>query len=254
MPRRPTKKKDKINIPYLPYQEVKNLEADFRTELETNPIYSLEIDPKNVYHFSSLEREFIQNMIQFKSVKFVSIALMNLEIADGLEIYNKYAVQEEIKRINLAMYARRFCSKMADLDALGGYLTTAITDDYVAEADRLTAKEKLAAVKMLIDLNELKSKALQNPEIIDMVAIENDIKSLKVDDIKMLIENTDENDKMIQEKNELIAKIDADGLLTPEEVTYLRTLRIDELKKITKEIDGGNQNESNERSQDESES
>ena len=55
--------------------------------------------------------------------------------------------------------------------------------------------------------------------------------------IEKLIENSDEDDKLIQKKNELISKIDKDGMLTPEEVTYLRTLTNDELEKLLKETE-----------------
>lgn len=233
------KKKDKkVDSPNISFNEVRAVEEGFKNELETNPKFSLEIDPGNLYNFSPLEKKFIKGMVDYKSLKFVTGMLLNIDFEDGVEMYNSYAVQEEIKRINLAMYARRFCSKMADLDSLGGYLTTAITDENVPVADRLTGKEKLAAVRLLIELNQIKANAYMNPEVIDVTAIENDIKNLKVDDIKTLIQNSSEDDETYMKKTELISKIDKDGLLTSEEVTYLRTMTIDELEKILKDIEG----------------
>ena len=239
------KKKDKkVDSPNISFSEVRAVEEGFKNELETNPKFSLEVDPGNLYNFSPLEKKFIKGMVDYKSLKFVTGMLLNIDFEDGVEMYNSYAVQEEIKRINLAMYARRFCSKMADLDSLGGYLTTAITDENVPVADRLTGKEKLAAVRLLIELNQIKANAYTNPEVIDVTAIENDIKNLKVDDIKTLIQNSSEDDETYMKKTELISRIDKDGLLTSEEVTYLRTMTIDELEKILKDIeDKGGENE-----------
>ena len=137
------KKKDKkVDSPNISFSEVKAVEEGFKNELETNPKFSLEVDPGNLYNFTPLEKKFIKGMVDYKSLKFVTGMLLNIDFEDGVEMYNSYAVQEEIKRINLAMYARRFCSKMADLDSLGGYLTTAITDENVPVADILTGKEK----------------------------------------------------------------------------------------------------------------
>ena len=230
------KKKDQNNS-NISFSEVRDIEENFKDELETNPKFSLEVDPTNLYNLSDLEKRFIKGMVEYKSLKFVSGMLLNLDFEEGAEINSRYAVQEEIKRINLAMYARRFCSKMADLDSLGGYLTTALTDENVPVADRLTGKEKLAAVRLLVELNQIKAGAYQNPEVIDVSAIENDIKNLKVDDIKLLIENSSEDDEITERKNELIARIDKDGLLTPEETTYMKTLSIAELENILKEIE-----------------
>ena len=221
------------------FNEIKVLENEFKNELETNPKYSLEIDPSNLYNFTPDEKRFIQYMIDFKNLRYVSLGLMQITIEQGLDLYNEYAVQEEIKRINLAMYARRFCSKMADLDSLGGYLTTALTDENVPVADRLSGKEKLVAVRLLMELNQLKAEAYQSPETIDITAIENDIKKLKVDDIKNLIENSEDDEKLLKKKEELINQIDNDGVLSSEELTYLKTLSLDELKKLNKEVQKG---------------
>lgn len=224
---------------HMTLHEVRVMENALADELETNPMYSLEVDPEGKYSFGPVEREFIEHMVQYKNVKFVSVVLMDMDMKEGIEIYKSPNVQNEIRRINLAMYARRFCSKMADLDALGGYLTTALTDENVPAADRLSGKEKLAAVKLLIELNQLKGQAMENPEVIDYVDIEKEVRSLRVDEIQMLIENSSEDDKTADKKRDIIAKIDSDGLLSPEEVAYMRTLSIKELKKLARELGKG---------------
>ena len=238
MPKHQIVKKSKIKNPAnMSVTEMRQIEQEFASELDTNPQFSLEVDPLRQYDLDEIDVEFIQHMVQYKNIRFVGTVLMKLDEDEALNIYKKYAVQQEIKRINLAMYARRFCSKMADLDALGGYLTTALTDENVPIADRLSGKDKLTAVRLLMELNALKMEAWERPEVVDVVAVEAEIKKLNVKDIEKLIENSDEDDKLIQKKNELISKIDKDGMLTPEEVTYLRTLTNDELEKLLKETE-----------------
>lgn len=239
------KSKIKKNPVNMSVTEMRQLEQDFSKELDTNPQFSLEVDPERIYDLDAIDVEFIQHMVQYKNIRFVGKVLMHLEDDDALQIYKKYAVQQEIKRINLAMYARRFCSKMADLDALGGYLTTALTDENVPIADRLTGKDKLTAVRLLMELNALKMEAWEHPETVDVNVIEAEVKKLKVKDIEKLIENDGEDDKLLQKKNDLINKIDKDNLLSPEEITYLRTQSVDELKQLLKEIEGGLKNEAN---------
>ncbi len=230
------KKKNTKKFENMSFNEVQNIEQEFKNELETNPKFSLEVDPLNIYSFTEQQKDFIKYMIDYKNVRYVSTIMLGLDFEEGLQIHKDYHVQEEIKRINLAMYARRFCSKMADLDSLGGYLTTALTDENVSAADRLSGKEKLVAVRLLMELNQLKAQMIAQPEVIDVTAIENDIKNLKVDDIKSLIENSNDNDKLLQKKNEVISEIDKDNLLSTEEVAYLRTQSLDELKQLNKEI------------------
>ena len=236
-----TKKSKKPEL--MSFNQVRELENEFKVELETNPKFSLDVDPLRQYDFTNLEVDFINFMVQYKNIKFVARLLLDIDEKEAIEIYKKYEVQEEIKRINLAMYARRFCSKIADLDALGGYLTTALTDENVPIADRLSGKDKLIAVRLLMELNQIKSDMITKPEVIDVVAVEAEIKKLNIKDIEKLIENSEDDDKIIQKKNEIISKIDKDGLLSSEEITYLKTQSIEELNKLLKEIEKGFKNE-----------
>lgn len=250
MPKHQIVKKSKLKNPQnMTFNQVKTIEEEFANELETNPKFSLEVDPTRQYELDEIDVEFIKHMVQYKNIRFVATVLMEISNEEAMEIYKKYPVQEEIKRINLAMYARRFCSKMADLDALGGYLTTALTDENVPIADRLSGKDKLTAVRLLMELNALKAEAWENPETVDVVEIEAEVKKLNVKDIEKLIENSDEDDKLIEKKNEIISQIDKDGLLTPEEVTYLRSETLDELKKLLKETEGALQKHENDEKQ-----
>ena len=235
------KKKHKIknNNPIMAINEMKEVEKGFNEVLETDPRFSLEVDPTNQYNFTDIERDFIEQMVQYKNLKFVGNIMLDISFEEALKIYKKYNVQNEIKRINLALYARRFATKMADLDMLGGYLTTALTDENVAVADRLSGKDKLMAVRLLIDINQLKQNMIEKPEIIDVIDVEEDLKKLSVKNIQNLIENSVNDDKVVKKKEDLINEIDKDNLLSPEELTYLRNQSIEELEKLLKEVNKG---------------
>lgn len=235
------KKKHKIknNNPIMTINEIKEVEKGFNEALETDPRFSLEVDPTNQYNFTDIERDFIEQMVQYKNLKFVGNIMLDISFEEALKIYKKYNVQNEIKRINLALYARRFATKMADLDMLGGYLTTALTDENVPVADRLSGKDKLMAVRLLIDINQLKQNMIEKPEIIDVIDVEEDLKKLSVKNIQNLIENSVNDDKVVKKKEDLINEIDKDNLLSPEELTYLRNQSIEELEKLLKEVNKG---------------
>lgn len=236
------KYKNKNNNPIMTVNEIKEVEKGFNKVLETDPRFSLEVDPTNQYNFTDVERDFIEQMVQYKNLKFVGNIMLDISFEEALKIYKKYNVQNEIKRINLALYARRFATKMADLDMLGGYLTTALTDENVPVADRLSGKDKLMAVRLLIDINQLKQNMIEKPEIIDVIDVEEDLKKLSVKNIQNLIENSVNDDKVVKKKEDLINKIDKDNLLSPEELTYLRNQSVEELEKLLKEINKGETN------------
>lgn len=236
------KYKNKNNNPIMTVNEIKEVEKGFNEVLETDPRFSLEVDPTNQYNFTDVERDFIEQMVQYKNLKFVGNIMLDISFEEALKIYKKYNVQNEIKRINLALYARRFATKMADLDMLGGYLTTALTDENVPVADRLSGKDKLMAVRLLIDINQLKQNMIEKPEIIDVIDVEEDLKKLSVKNIQNLIENSVNDDKVVKKKEDLINKIDKDNLLSPEELTYLRNQSVEELEKLLKEINKGETN------------
>ena len=223
------------------YEDITDLEQGFQELIKTDPKYSLSVDPQGIYNFSEKEVDFIEQMVQYKNVQFVSAVMLNIPVEEGVAIYKSYKVQCEIKRINKAMYARRFARNMADLNELGGFLTSAITDENVPIADRLSPKDKLTAAKLLMNINILKQKAVDDPEIVEVVEVQKDLEKLNPNDLKKLIEFNDTND---EEKEKLIALINEDNMLTMEELKNLRLMTIDELKELLmviteKEIDDG---------------
>lgn len=225
------------------YKDMNDLEDNFQEMIRTDPKYSLEIDPTNRYYFTEKEIDFIANMIQYRNVQFVTTVLMNIPLEEGIAIYKKYSVQSEIKRINLAMYARRFATKMADLDQLGGYLTSGLIDDNMPIAERWGPKEKLTAAKLLMSLNMLKKKALNAPEVVEVVEIQKDLEKLSPNELKQLIEYNDDDNL---EKEKLIGIINEDNLLSMEELKNLRMMSLEELRELVATITGDGEEEEEE--------
>lgn len=214
----------------IEYHELNSLSNDFYNLLNTDPKYSLEVDPTNRYNFSDKEKDFIAQMVQYKNVQFVSMVMLSIPLEEGVEIYKSYNVQQEIKRINLAMYARRFATKMADLDQLGGFLTSGLVDENVPVSERWGAKEKLTATKMLINLNVLKREGLHRPDVVEEIEIQKDLDKLSPNDLKRLIEYNEEDNE--EEKEKLIDIINKDNMLSLEELKNLRVLTIGELQEL----------------------
>lgn len=217
----------------IEYSDLSELDEDYKLMIHTDPKYSIDIDPTGRYNFDEKTKDLIKWMIQYRNVQFVSTVMMNIPVEEGIEIYQRYDVQSEIKRINMAMYARRFTSKMADLDALGGYLTSGLIDENVPIAERWSPKDKLTATKMLMTLNAMKKKGYQDPITVEGVEIQEDLAKLSPNDLKQLIEINDEDP---EEKEALIDLINADGLLSMEEIKNLRMMSISELQSLVDEM------------------
>ena len=228
----------KAKVATVTYEEIKLLDKGFDELINTDPKYSLQVDPLNVYNLSSEQKEFIKYYCQWKNIKTVC-KILNINEEKGIEYYKSYASQQEIRRINLAMYSRQFSSKMLNLDQIGSYLTSLITDNNVAVADRLDPKDKLTATKMLIDLNSLKKEAYENPNVIDVVEIDNELEKLSIKSIKQLIASSKDPTAVNKSKEDIINDINNSNELTLEEKAYLRSLPINELLALQEKINKG---------------
>ena len=216
--------------------EIKELTSQYVQVLENNPQYSLLVDPENKYNFTDLERKFIESYIEFKNIQ-LSCNLCGIEFETGLSLYNSYAIKEEIKRINLAMYHKQFQRKMLSIDEIGGYLSSLITEENVSFYDRLSTEKKLDVVKLLIQLTGLKRESLENPNIIMLTDFEEKISNLSLDEIKLLINQEDsKNDDSLILKEDLINKLNVNKNFTDEEISYLKTLSIKELTELVDEV------------------
>lgn len=215
-------------------QQAQELETSYLHELDVNPKYSLEVDPENKYGLTEEEKQFIRLYVDYKSIGTVA-EFMDIKTETARAYYLSYKCQQEIRRINLALYQRQFAARLLNLDEIGGYLTSILTDSFVPEVDRLKPKEKLEVAKMIIDINKLKIDSMHQPEILMVKELDSEIKNLSISTIKRLIYE----DNSMHDKNNVIAEIDNDIALLPEETALLSTLPTNELLDLIESTNKG---------------
>lgn len=211
--------------------ELINFSQNYLEELEKDPKYSLEVDPENKYDLSDEQKTFIRLYVEHKNLATVAY-FMDIKMDVAKSYLMSYYSQNEIRRINLAMYHRQFNTRMATLDEIGGYLTSVLIDN-VPEADRLKAPEKLRVIQLLVDLNKLKMQSLEDPAVIMAKDIDIQIKQLSVATIEQLLAQ----DKA-KEKKDVVYEINNDTI-SPEEAAYLSSLSTTELLDIIESTNGG---------------
>lgn len=224
-----SKKKNKIMIPL---EDANFLEEQYIREIENDPRYSLVVDEKNRYKFTEEEKRFILNFVQYKSVA-TAAEMTGIDMNYARECFQKFETQQEIRRLNSALYHRQFSAKLLNLDAIGGYLSSLLMDLNIPYADRLKSSDKLKVVDMLVKVNELKSQSIMDPTIIMSKDISEEIKDLSIETIQSLLAESDNLDKV-----KLIESIGENGGLTIEESAYLETLSTHELLQILEKIKG----------------
>lgn len=217
-------------------ENIKVLEEGYTDKINTDVKYSLEVDPENKYHMLDDQKEFIKNYVQFKNIPLAA-ELSGIDKQTATSYFMAYSTQQEIRRINLAMYHRQFSNKLLSIDEIGGWLTSVMVDEHVPIGERLKTKDKLEVAKMIIDLNKIKANALEKPQILDAVIIEDQLKDLSVESIQNLINVSANSEKVEQDRQEVINEIQAENdRLTPEELAYMKTLPLDALLEMLENL------------------
>lgn len=190
-----------------------------------------DIDKQNKYSLSELEKTFISYYIEFKNLVLIS-NMLHLDQDQVLAIYKSYGVQEEIKNINNELIREKFKVKMLNLNDIGSYLTTLITNENVPLSEQLNKKEKLDAVKLLIQIHGLIDKGLNNPaELVNYQEVDKDeLKQLPINTIKDLIKIRETS----LEKEKLINEIDKNNTMSIEDKALLKSLSVEELVNLLK--------------------
>lgn len=195
-----------------------------------------DVDKDGKYGLSDVQKEFVKYYIEFKNIPLTA-QFIGIDEAFAVDIFKGYGVQEEIKRINTELYRKKFNNKMLSLSELGSYISSLITNEDVPINEQLNKKEKLDAVRLLINIYDLKNKAIDNPAELNVYdyTTEEEIKKLSLSSIKSLLNEKGKEEK----KNELIKTIDKAGLLTIEDKALMQSLSIDELVTLLNEVNGG---------------
>ena len=213
------------------------LQEQYASELETNPKYSLDVDPEEKYGMTDQQKAFVKHYVEFKNVN-TAAELAGIDMDTAKQYFVAYSTQQEVSRINLALYHRQFNTKLISIDEIGGYLTSLLTGENVPIGDQLKTSEKLRVVELLIKLNELKQNALLDPTVLMMKDIDIQIKNLSVATISQLLKQSNK-----PKKSDIIQELDDDNL-SVEEKAYLSTLPASDLLQIIEETNkGGNKND-----------
>lgn len=228
------KKKIDVIDPVVPIDQVNEVQEKYLQEVETDPKYSLEVDPENKYNMSEFEKAFVKHYVEFKNVN-TAAELSNIDMNLAKQYFISYPVQNEIRRINKALYQKQFANKLLTIDDIGGYLTSLLTDENVPIADRLKTKDKLKVVELMLQLNQLKSQSFEDPSVLMNKNFEIEIKNLSIKTITQLLNNADDQ----REKPNID---EAFNQLTPEEKAYLETLPPEDLLKLIEETNNENTN------------
>lgn len=217
--------------------EMQMLQVGYQTLLNTDPQYSLEVDPTNKYNLSETKKSFIENYCEVKNIPLAA-QLTGIDPSEAKMFWGEWNVKAEINRINFAKIHRQFSVRMMNLDEIGGYLTSQILDYNVSLSDRLSARDKLAAARMLMDLNKMKQEAVVDPRtVIDVVDTEEMLKEMNVDSIEEMINNTKHATEVLAEKSKIIGELkDLNPELTGEDIASLRSLNIEDLERLLQEV------------------
>lgn len=201
----------------------KSLEEQYRKELVENPKYSLRADPEGKYGMSEIQKRFVEHYVNFKSIG-TAAEFAGIDLDKAKEFYVAYDSQQEIRRINLAMYHQQFNARMLSLEEIGGYLSSIIVDTFVAEADKVKTMDKVRISQMIIDLHKLKTNSLTDPQSLMMKDLDSQIKNLSLATIEALIKQATKKPNTYE--------VEVDSSLTPEESAYLSTLPASDLLNI----------------------
>lgn len=221
-------KKKKENLyDNLMTEEFKQKQIEYLDTIKNNPQYSLIVDPENKYNLTLQQKEFIGLYCEFKNIRLAAM-MSNLELEEAMALYSSYPCQQEIRRINLAMYQTQFANKLISLNELGGYLTSLLCDA-VPSGDKLSPSDKLKVAQLILDLNKtLKETPNEVKDIID-IPIDTQIKDLSIKSIKALLEANKNKEKIKEEKEKIIESFENFDNFSQEEISFLNTLSTKEL-------------------------
>ena len=233
------KKRKTIKSSVVSIDMVRDAQDALSKALVKDVKYSIEPDPDGRLKLTEDQKNFIRSYLEFRNIPLAA-QMAEIDEVIAKRYFMDPTIRLELRRINLALYYRKFSRRLLSIDELGGYLTSLLIDEDVGEADRLTGKDKLQAAKLIMDLNKMKAEAYKNPRIIENVDYEEQIQDLSPEQLRQLIQSTMSNSReakearqqLDDEKEALIREINSGDYLDPSELAYLKSCTIEELKQL----------------------
>ena len=233
------KNSGKNKAPIVPIDMLRDAQSALSRALSKDVKYSIEPDPTGKLNLKDDQKNFLKAYIEFRNIP---TAAQMAEIDESLakKYFMDPTIRNELRRINLALYYRKFSRRLLTVDEIGGYLTSLLMDSDIGESDKLSSYEKIQVANLMMDLNKLKAESYKNPKIFENIEYEEHLQDLNPDQLKQLINATmspSKSDKeaaaaIDKEKEALIEEITQTGFLDPSEIAYLKSCSIDELKKL----------------------
>lgn len=228
------KKKNKGMFSSLTSEEFKAKQQEYLDTIRTNPQYSLIVDPEGKYDLTEQEKNFIGLYCEFKNIEMAAI-MSNMDLHEAMTLYSTYKCQQEIRRINIALYHTQFAHRLLSIEEIGGYLSSLLMDN-VPNGDRVYGEAKLKVAQMIIDLNLYRQESMDNPKDFIEGDIQSELKELSVNSIKRLLNESKKVDKSNKENKENIIKtFENYDNFTDEEIAFLKTLSVSELLSLLNE-------------------
>lgn len=182
--------------------------------------------------FTNDERNFILLWLEYKNIVVVA-SMMGIDNEAAQNMLANYNIRQEINRLTKIQTQKRFATKMISVDQIESYLSSMITDENVSFVDRLSSKEKLDAIKLLMSVKEFKSNMVANPsEVID-VSLDDTIKNMSINSIKSLLNSKKDNNN----RKALVDNLSAlESDLNADDVADLQNMSTEELLKIVDKL------------------
>lgn len=182
--------------------------------------------------FTNDERSFILLWLEYKNIVVVA-SMMGIDNEAAQNMLANYNIRQEINRLTKIQTQKRFATKMISVDQIESYLSSMITDENVSFVDRLSSKEKLDAIKLLMSVKEFKSNMVANPsEVID-VSLDDTIKNMSINSIKSLLNSKKDNNN----RKALVDNLSAlESDLNADDVADLQNMSTEELLKIVDKL------------------
>lgn len=188
------------------------------------------------YHFTADERQFISLWIEFRNIVIIA-SMMNMSQKECSMFFTNPHVMNEIARISRARMKRRFACKILTLDECESYLTSCITDDNVPISEQMTNEKKLVAMKLLLEVKEMKADGLVTPSVLDNMPLETEIQELSISTIKALLSTKIRTNKQMVTSIDMRQKVAAEiPYVTPEEEQDIMNATPDELVSMLDKI------------------
>lgn len=187
-------------------------------------------DPSGIHTFTEDEKEFIKTWVQYKNINVVS-SVLDMGQNEVAKKLNDYYIWGEIRRLSGAISKVMISQKIMTLDEMQSYLSALITDNGLTFSDQLITRDKITAMKLLLDIKKTKADVYNGDvnAVSDIPAKQ--LESLSVDTIKALLDNKE----MSEKKTKIIQELSDN--LSAEEINELKQKPLDELLEMKKKID-----------------